>query len=121
MKSKLQYEFRHTFGRNFNFEYENGAFLYQKSIGNASSRPFGTIFEETSYAYQHKNVLFIMADDLRPNLGCYENAHDGFISPTMYPENITELYLCINIIVNHLIPNFDPQVFKIGQNLRLSK
>jgi len=38
-----------------------------------------------------KNVLFIMADDLRPNLGCYENAHDGFISPTMYTPNIDKL------------------------------
>ena len=38
-----------------------------------------------------KNVLFIMADDLRPNLGCYEEAHPGFDSPTMYTPNIDKL------------------------------
>jgi len=41
---------------------ENGFFLYDESIGNISSRPIGTPYEETSYAHQHKNVLFITVD-----------------------------------------------------------
>ena len=28
-----------------------------------------------------KNILFIVADDMRPDLGCYANTHPGFDSP----------------------------------------
>jgi hypothetical protein len=37
-------------------------FLYKEKIGLAESRPLGTIFEETSYAYRYKNSLFITID-----------------------------------------------------------
>lgn len=30
-----------------------------------------------------KNILFIVADDMRPDLGCYANYHPGFDSPDM--------------------------------------
>lgn len=37
-------------------------FLYREEIGAAKSRPMGTVFEETSYAYRYKNSLFISID-----------------------------------------------------------
>jgi len=36
-----------------------GNFLYQDQIGSVTSTPFKTQFRYTSYAHQHKNVLFI--------------------------------------------------------------
>lgn len=43
---------------------ENGnrIFKYSDPIGEVPSRPFGTIYEETSYAHVHKNSLFITVD-----------------------------------------------------------
>ena len=36
-----------------------------------------------------KNILFLVADDLRPNLGAYEEANSGvFAQPPMYTPNI---------------------------------
>lgn len=40
----------------------NYNFLYSDKIGTADSRPLGTVFEETSYAYRYKNSLFITVD-----------------------------------------------------------
>ena len=40
----------------------NRSFKYTDPIGNANSRPLGTIYEDTSYAYVHKNALFITID-----------------------------------------------------------
>jgi Predicted phosphohydrolases len=37
-------------------------FLYTEKIGMAESRPLGTEYEETSYAYRYKNSLFITID-----------------------------------------------------------
>jgi hypothetical protein len=54
-------DFRHGFQLELNRD-ENGLFLYKKSIGNVSSRPLGTSYKETSYAHQHKNVLFVTVD-----------------------------------------------------------
>ena len=39
----------------------------------------------------HKNILFLVADDMRPNLGCYEKYNFGFKSPTMHTPSIDAL------------------------------
>jgi hypothetical protein len=41
---------------------ETGAFLHSKSIGRIPSRPLNTPYENTSYAQQYKNVLFVTVD-----------------------------------------------------------
>jgi len=41
---------------------ESGDFMYSEPIGNADSRPIGTIHENTSYARKYKNVLFVTID-----------------------------------------------------------
>ena len=38
-----------------------------------------------------KNVLFLIVDDLRPNLGCYSDTKKGFDSPPMHTPNIDSL------------------------------
>ena len=39
-----------------------------------------------------KNILFLVADDMRPNLGAYEDANSGvFGQPPMYTPNIDAL------------------------------
>ena len=40
----------------------DGTFKYPVPIGSAPSRPIGTPWEDTSFAYRHKNVLFITID-----------------------------------------------------------
>ena len=60
--SKHQAEFREAFANVFNVNPDGGQFIYDKPIGEAASRPLGTKYEATSYAYQHKNVLFVTVD-----------------------------------------------------------
>ena len=60
--SKHQAEFRQTFARGFNMNPDGAHFRYDKPIGAAASRPLGTKYETTSYAYQYKNVLFVTVD-----------------------------------------------------------
>ncbi len=60
--SAHQAEFRQAFAKGFNIKPEDGKFRYDKPIGKAPSRPMGTKYEETSFAYQHKNVLFVTVD-----------------------------------------------------------
>ena len=38
-----------------------------------------------------KNVLFLVVDDLRPELGCYSATKKGFDSPPMHTPNIDSL------------------------------
>ena len=59
---KHQAEFREAFANVFNINPDNGQFIYDKPIGEAPSRPLGTKYETTSFAYQHKNVLFVTVD-----------------------------------------------------------
>jgi len=54
--------YRKTFANEFNTDADTGQFLYQHQIGSVTSRPIGTPFNLTSYAYQYKNVLFITVD-----------------------------------------------------------
>jgi len=42
--------------------WDDGSFRFTKSIGNAKSRPIGTPFAKTSFAYVHKNALFVTVD-----------------------------------------------------------
>ena len=60
--SRCQPQFRKAFAKVFNINPDNGEFIYDKPIGEAASRPLGTKYETTSYAYQHKNVLFVTVD-----------------------------------------------------------
>jgi hypothetical protein len=54
-------QFRQGFIDEFNRDME-GNFRFQESIGNATARPLGTKFKETSFAHRHKNALFITID-----------------------------------------------------------
>jgi hypothetical protein len=72
--SKYQAEFRETFANAFNYSTDGTTFKYSHKIGTANSRPIGTKYQDTSYAYQHKNVLFITMDvfhqeDYKTSLG----------------------------------------------------
>ncbi len=60
--SRYQPQFRETFAKSFNYSSGGASFKYTKKIGTADSRPLGTKYEDTSYAYQYKNVLFITVD-----------------------------------------------------------
>ncbi len=37
-------------------------FIFNESIGAADSRPMGTVYQGTSFAYRYKNVLFVTVD-----------------------------------------------------------
>jgi len=60
--SECQPQFREAFANVFNINPDNGEFIYDKPVGEAASRPLGTKYETTSYAYQYKNVLFVTVD-----------------------------------------------------------
>ena len=60
--SRCQPQFRAAFAGVLNTDPETGKFLYDQPIGRAPSRPLGTPYAATSYAYQHKNVLFVTVD-----------------------------------------------------------
>ena len=61
LKSRLQPYFRQAFSYNLNYS-QNGKFRYRERILDVESRPVGTAFEDSSYAYKHKNALFITID-----------------------------------------------------------
>jgi len=60
--SAHQEEFRQAFAKGFNVNPDGGKFMYDEPIGKAPSRPLGTKYEGTSFATQHKNVLFVTVD-----------------------------------------------------------
>jgi hypothetical protein len=60
--SECQPQFREAFANVFNTNPDGGQFIYDKPIGETPSRPLGTKYETTSYAYQYKNVLFVTVD-----------------------------------------------------------
>ncbi len=41
---------------------EDGEFLFDQSFGDVASRPLGTTYENTTFAYIHRNALFITVD-----------------------------------------------------------
>jgi len=61
-KSLLQPVYRYIFGKQFNFNNKQDEFLFDAPTLNTNSRPFGTIYNETSFAYQYENVLFVTVD-----------------------------------------------------------
>ncbi|MEW6997785.1 LamG domain-containing protein [Colwelliaceae bacterium BS250] len=72
--SRYQPQFRESFAKAFNYSSDGTQFKYSEKIGSAEPRPLGTKYEDTSYAYQHKNALFITMDvfhqqDYRTALG----------------------------------------------------
>ncbi|MBN3039933.1 MAG: metallophosphoesterase [Candidatus Omnitrophica bacterium] len=60
--ANLQPKFRQVFSEAFNFNPDNGKFLYDYKVGLADPRPLGTRYENTSYAYKYKNALFVTLD-----------------------------------------------------------
>ena len=50
--ARCQPQFREAFAKEFNVNPDGGRFLYEKKIGKAASRPLGTPYENTSYAYR---------------------------------------------------------------------
>jgi len=91
--SKYQAEFRSSFATAFNYSTGNGSdtrsFKYTQKIGNANSRPLGTIYQDTSYAYQHKNALFVTMDvfhqeDYKVNIG-----EQGTVTGTVVGPHLT--------------------------------
>jgi hypothetical protein len=60
--ARCQPQFRGAFAKELNINPDGGRFLYSEPIGKAASRPLGTKYENTSYAYRHKNVLFVTLD-----------------------------------------------------------
>ncbi len=53
--------YRRSFGDGFNRN-EQKQFLFDKPLGDVPSRPLGTPYEDTSFAYVHKNALFVTVD-----------------------------------------------------------
>uniref|UniRef100_A0A7S3QJ37 Laminin G domain-containing protein n=1 Tax=Chaetoceros debilis TaxID=122233 RepID=A0A7S3QJ37_9STRA len=60
-KTKSLPQFREAFSNAFNSN-QAGSFKYEEMIGSVNARPIGTIYESTSFAHQHKNVLFVTVD-----------------------------------------------------------
>ncbi|WNC69178.1 LamG domain-containing protein [Thalassotalea nanhaiensis] len=60
--SKYQAEFRESFANAFNYTKDGSEFKFNEKIGSANSRPLGTKYQDTSYAHQHKNALFVTMD-----------------------------------------------------------
>lgn len=56
--------FRAGFSKVFTLD-KSGQSRFNKNIGAAPPRPLGTIYEHTSNAYQHKNILFVTLDMFR--------------------------------------------------------
>ncbi len=52
---------REIFGTSFNTD-RQGKWLWPETVCGMPSRPIGTKYENTSFAVQHKNVLFVMVD-----------------------------------------------------------
>ncbi|OXU15431.1 LamG-like jellyroll fold domain-containing protein [Sedimentisphaera salicampi] len=62
--SYLVDDFRLSLAQTFNMD-ESGNFRFDEKIGSVSSRPLGTPYENTSYAKQVRNALFISVDVFR--------------------------------------------------------
>ena len=61
-KSKHLNTFKKIMAREFNYDKDTGLFKFTQKIGEIPSRPLGTPYEDTAFAYQHKNALFVTLD-----------------------------------------------------------
>jgi hypothetical protein len=53
---------------------------FDKLIGSVSSRPVGTLYEETSFAWQYKNVLFVTVDVFRQDNPSVRLGEEGSVT-----------------------------------------
>ncbi len=86
--SRCQPQFRESFAKEFNMNPDGGRFLYEKPIGKAASRPLGTPYENTSYAYRHKNVLFITIDAFHQEDPDKVIGDEGTVTGTVVDEHL---------------------------------
>jgi len=86
--SRCQPQFRESFAKEFNMNPDGGRFLYEKPIGSAASRPLGTTYENTSYAYRHKNVLFVTVDAFHQEHPDKKIGHEGSVTGTVVGEHL---------------------------------
>lgn len=69
--------YRRAFGDGFNKDDDN-EFLFPHTIGEVNSRPIGTTYEDTSFAYIHKNTLFVTIDAFLDKGKNYLDKENGF-------------------------------------------
>jgi hypothetical protein len=86
--SRCQPQFRAAFAKEFNFNPDGGRFLYEKPIGAAASQPLGTKYENTSYAYRHKNVLFVTVDSFHQEDPDKVIGDEGSVTGTVVGEHL---------------------------------
>ena len=86
--SRCQPQFREAFAKSFNTNPDGGTFLYTKPIGNTPSQPLGTPFEETAYAYQHKNALFVTLDAFYQEDPNKSISHEGSVTGAVTTEQL---------------------------------
>jgi len=87
-KSTLQPQFREAFTSNFNFDYDGNP-KYTESIGSVSSRPIGTVYENSSYAYIHLNTLIVTVDVLFQESPSVEIGAYGTVTGQVNSEHLT--------------------------------
>ena len=86
--SRCQPQFREAFAKAFNTNSDGGAFSYGKPIGQAASRPLGTPYEKTSYAYRHRNVLFVTVDAFHQEDPDRKIGDEGSVTGTVTGEHL---------------------------------
>lgn len=89
--SRCQPEFRSSFAKEFNYNSDGGRFLYDQPVGAAAARPLGTKYEETSYAYRHKNVLFVTLDAFHQEDPDVTIGPEGSVTGTITGEHLAWL------------------------------
>jgi len=93
-KLKVQDIFLSSFAKWYNKDYTTSKLpTLREQIGPVFSRPLGTQFENTTYAYQHKNVLFVTVDAFkRMKNPLFDRVHgvggEGLITCTVNGEHL---------------------------------
>ena len=71
--------FKQVFADKFNFD-SDGRFLYPDYINGIPSRPIGTMYDKTSFAFIHKNILFVTVDVLHQRSALTRVGEDGSVT-----------------------------------------